>query len=88
MTRLVFRVPGREAPGFLRRQMRALEFRDRLQGDDVSAATVQALVEFLAEFVAEPEEIEARREALMEASQQEFEDLLTAIGGQAEAGPL
>lgn len=78
--RLVFRVPGREEPGFLLRAKQALEFREKL-GRDLTVEGLTAMVEFLAQFVAEPEEPKAKLEALWMASQAEFEELLTVVAG-------
>lgn len=81
---LHFEVPGSDAPGFLRRQRKALEFSQSLS-DNPTPEDLDKMVEFLAGFVTEPKKHEAKIEALWEASQDEFEALLKAITGELEA---
>ncbi|MFA5057026.1 MAG: hypothetical protein WC485_02840 [Opitutaceae bacterium] len=89
--RLVFRVPGPDAPGFLKRQRKALELQRATalaqQGRDPDAALAafDQTVEFLAEFVTEPADRAKATEALLEdVSQNDFDDMLTAIIGGPE----
>jgi len=75
---LRFEVPGKSAPGYLRRMRQALEFQQALSSD-VAPETLDKLVEYLTQFVIEPTDKAAKVEALWMASQDEFVAMLTAI---------
>jgi len=80
---LRFVVPDNSAPGFLRRQRQALEFREKMTGE-TSPETLDELVVYLAQFVTEPEDDAAKADALWMASQDEFMALLNALTGGDE----
>jgi hypothetical protein len=80
---LEFEIPGREAPGFLKRQREALKFRERMQGD-VTPETLDDLVDYLAQFVTSPAEKADKVAALWEASEAQFMTLLNALTGGDE----
>ena len=77
-----FQKPDRDAPGFLRRQRGVLEMRQRMTGD-LTPDSVDALVEFLLPYVLEPADRDQAREALWDASQEQFDDMLQALTGSA-----
>lgn len=81
---LRFEVPGKDAPGFLKRQRQALEFRQKLQGD-VKPESLDEMVEYLAQYVTEPEDAQAKRDVLWMASEAEFMALLNAVTGNTES---
>lgn len=83
MSVLRFDIPGPDAPGFLKRQRRVLEFQQKME-NDLRPETLDAMVEFLADFVTEPEDPEAKREALWDATQEQFMQLLQALSGEYE----
>lgn len=76
-----FAVPGPDAPGFLRRQRKALEFATAFGKGDTSPEMLDRLVEFLADYVTKPEGREDAIEALWDATQAQFEMLLNAVTG-------
>ena len=80
MTELEFIVPGPDAPGYLRRQRKALEFSNRLTGD-ASPELLDELVGFLVGYITQPTDPEAAKEALWDASEDQFNALLDAISG-------
>lgn len=87
--KLVFKAPGRQDRGFLRRNLRAAELRERLKSGPDSIETIWEVVRFLAEFVAEPPDHQGKLDALLDASQEEFEVMLIAAqGGFAGESPL
>jgi len=90
MAEIVLRVPGRDEPGYLRRMRAALEIQERLMRGDGGPALVDALVEFLLPYVSEPEDRETAREALLDASQTQFDDMVRAVsgGGQETSRPF
>jgi len=75
-----FTPPDKKTNGFLRRQRKALEFQNIIQ-QAASPEMLDKMVEFLVEFVTVPVEKEAKIEALWEASQEQFENMLQAITG-------
>lgn len=79
------RVPSRDEPGFLRRQRRILELRDKLS--DPTPQLLDELVEFLVEYVVEPADRDAAREALWDASEKQLFEALQALAG-VEQRPL
>ncbi|MBU2249249.1 MAG: hypothetical protein KKD77_21050 [Gammaproteobacteria bacterium] len=84
MTTLVFEAPGPDSPGYLRRSRQALEFQRSLS-DNPTPETLDRMVEFLAQYVSEPADHDAKIEALWMASKAQFNDLLTAISaGEGE----
>lgn len=76
--RLTLQLPSRQAPGFLRRQQQIARIQHALQGGDLSA--FGDLVDFLLPFVAEPADRAAARDALLDASQEQLEGALHALG--------
>jgi len=76
-----FQKPGKDEPGYLRRARKALEFKQKLK-DEPDPETLDEMVKFLADFVIEPQEREAKLEALWDASEAQFEQLLTVISGE------
>ncbi len=78
---LIFTPPDRHAPGFLRRNIRALELQKRLQKEP-SAEALMDMARFFADYVhsdngGDPLEL------LLDASQEQFERMVTAITGGA-----
>ncbi len=88
LPQLRFRAPGKDAPGYLRRQRQALEFSETLkQTENISAQTIDELVEFLLPFVTVPAKRDEAREALLDMSQGQFDDMLTEITGERKGVP-
>lgn len=75
-----FRVPGKDEPGFLRRQRDAVRFGSELRSNP-SVELMDEMVAFLAQFVEEPAGESEAIEALLDASQNQFQELLKAISG-------
>ena len=83
MTDLVFELPNKSTPGYLKRQRKALVFYKALTGDP-EPETVDEIVEFLVDFVTEPAEIEEAKEALRDASEDQFQLLFNAVLGRTD----
>lgn len=81
MAKIVISVPGPDAPGYLRRMRRLAAFAKAAQDEAMSPEMVDNLVEFLLDFVTEPEDRDEAREALYDLSQKEFEGILAQIIG-------
>lgn len=76
--KIIFEKPDREAPGYLRRQRQVLELRQRITGD-LTPESIDIMVEFLLPYVREPEDRDQAREALWDASQEQFDEMLSAL---------
>lgn len=79
MAKLTFRPPDKHAPGFLRRNIRALELQEQLKQDQ-SPEALLAFARFLAQFIEADNETDAL-EALLDASQSDFEAMTDALQG-------
>lgn len=86
MTELHFTLPGRETPGYLRRMREALRFQEMLNANP-SVEAMDAMVDFLLNYVDEPKDKAQARELLLDASEQQFMELLGAVTGEAEETP-
>jgi hypothetical protein len=84
MSKIVFTPPGPETPGYLRRLRSAIDYGKSLQADP-TPETLDKLVEFLLPYVTEPSDRDQALEALWDATETQFRELLAAItGGGAE----
>ena len=87
--KLRFEAPTADTPGFLRRTRSAMAFSEKINAGSLSPDLVDEMVDFLAQFITEPEDKEQAKEALLDASQAQFTDMLNAVmGGGADAVPL
>lgn len=80
---LEFSPPDADAPGYLLRQRNALELYEEVQ-QNPSPAVMDALVEFLAQYVSHPEKMDDRKEVLYSASENQIKSLISAIVGGGE----
>lgn len=78
---LVFKAPGKDAPGFLRRQRDALRFQERLTSGNIGPQLVDEMIALLLPYVEEPVDRAVAEEALLNASETEFQLMLKAITG-------
>ena len=83
MTEIVFNVPDEKTPGFLRRQMAANRFSELLRAGEVNQEYFENLITFLMGFISEPEDRDEAREALLDASQEQYMELLEAVNGRS-----
>jgi len=83
MTDIEFRLPDKSTPGYLRRQKEALRFLQQFK-QDPSPETIDMMVDFLVGFVVSPSEEDAAKEALWDASQEQFELLLNSVVGRED----
>lgn len=86
MVDLVFNPPDAQAPGFLRRQKKALQFMRAFNVDKPTPEMIDQMVEFLLDYVTEPAERDAARDLLWDASQEQIMTLMRAIGGGESDG--
>ncbi len=80
MSQLVFTPPTKETPGFLKRMRKALAFGAALK-DNPTPEAMDDMVAFLADYVTEPADRAEAIDALWDATQEQFEQMLSAITG-------
>ena len=83
MSKIVFAPPGPDTPGYLRRVRGALEYQRKLTTNPEPEA-IDSLVEFLLPYVEQPADRDEAREALWDASANQFNQLLSEIVGRSE----
>ena len=83
--KLKIEVPGREAPGYFRRQRVAMEVQKQL--GERTPESVDSMVNYLLPFVKEPVDRKVATEALWDASQEQIDEILAAIRGEREENP-
>ena len=86
MTKLVFSPPGPDTHGYLKRVRQALVFSRDIGSGNPSPETLDQMVEFLAQYVTEPQEYDQKVDALWMASANEYTALLRAVMGEAPEG--
>ena len=87
MSELVVKLPDKSTPGYLRRLMKADEFREKMREQGQGAEFYESLFEFLLTFVIEPEDRDEAREILLDASKEQYMDLLAVINGGGVENP-
>ena len=85
MSKIVFTPPSKDKPGYLRRSKRALELKVQFQ-EDPRPETVDNMVSFLLPYVTEPEDRGQAEEALWDASEAQFMQLMDLIAGKESEG--
>ena len=83
-TEIVFEVPGPEAPGYLRRLMAANKFTTMRNEGNITPEYYQNLITFLLAYIKKPADRDEAREALLDATQEQYMELLNAVNGKAE----
>ena len=81
---IVFEPPGVDAPGYLRRAKKSLEFRQKAFAKDSGPEVIDELVEFLLPYVKEPADRSEARETLLDASEAQFMQLIDAVSGESK----
>lgn len=100
-TNIVVKVPDKSSPGFLRRQIKTLEYAQAWQAartdasESQSAESLRVLqvawektIDHILEFVVEPSDRTVARTALLDASEDEIDNILAAIRGDEAKVPL
>jgi hypothetical protein len=79
VSELVFSVPDEHTPGYLRRVMAANRFNEMIKAGELTSAAYEDLITFLLGFITEPEDRALAREALLDATLEQYRDLLGLI---------
>lgn len=83
---LVIRTPKRTDRGFLRRQRHALMLKRKTEEGDISPELVDDMVNFILPYVESPRNRAAATELLLDASEEDFNSIITAITATAKGG--
>ena len=86
MSKLEFTVPDENSPGYLRRMMTISKFQQLITDGEIMEY-YDALIDFLLGFITVPKDKAEAREALLDASQKQYGELLTAAYGRANPTP-
>lgn len=81
MSQLIFTPPGKDAPGFLRRQRDALQFQQTIKAGNFGPELVDQMIALLLPFVESPADRAEAAEMLLDASEAQFETMLKAVQG-------
>ena len=85
MKKLNFEKPTPQTPGHLKRVKKGLEFRAKMKDRDVNDPTwLDDMVDFLADYVTEPEDRNEAKEALWDVTEEQYGDMIDAITGKQE----
>jgi hypothetical protein len=83
--RLVVKPPNKDDKGFLRRSRQAIGFSQKLK-DNPAIETIDEMVEFILQYVTTPKDRDKAKEGLLDASENEFLEILKSIGGGDREG--
>jgi len=81
MSKLVFKAPGKDEPGFLRRIRTALDFQEKLSVTGVTLEVLDAMIDFLLPYVQEPKNRKEARETLLDLTEEQFNELFDTVAG-------
>lgn len=85
MPEIRFAPPDADAPGYLKRAQRALAFEEMMASSEgMTVRLLDEMVDFLSTYISYPENRDEAHEALMEASQNQFNDLLASVVGASK----
>lgn len=83
-----YAIPSPQTSGYLRRLQKAIEFQSLFKSDSSNPETLEKMIDYMAGFITEPENPKEAREALLDATQEEYMALLKAIsGGDSPTSP-
>ena len=79
--------PKGDAPGYLLRLQKAENFRKFLRGEDTSGDFLELLYEYALPYVAEPVDREEAKQALMNASEDEYKEFMAFVASGGAENP-
>lgn len=80
-----YAIPSPQAKGFLRRLRSAQQI--ALKKTDPDENTIDAMCDYLLPFIVEPEDRDEARTALLDASKEEYEELMRFVNGGGAENP-
>lgn len=85
--KVVFELPSDSTPGYLRRMKHLAEFQKAQKDAVEEIARFEALCGFLTGYVREPTDPAEAKEALMDATKEQIDELFALIGGRKAQVP-
>ena len=86
MSKLVFKAPGKDEPGFLRRTRTALGFQEKLSVTGATLETLDAMIAFIMDYIQEPKDRKEAYEIMLDLTEEQFNDMFDEITG-GDANP-
>lgn len=74
-------LPTKDSPGFLRRAKRSIELMQKASDPQNNPTIIDELIEFILDFVVEPADRNEAREQLLDATEEQFNEIVAQIGG-------
>lgn len=87
MDNIVFQLPNKTTPGYLRRVKALTEFQKAQSAESDQLTKLNAMIDFLSGYVIEPADREKAKEALLDATQEQIDGLFELIVGKSEIIP-
>lgn len=87
MKKVVFELPDSSTPGYLRRMKSLAEFQNAQKNAADGIERFEKLCGFLSGYVKEPADPEEAREALLDATKEQIDELFALIGGRKAQVP-
>jgi hypothetical protein len=87
MTVIKIKMPGKDQPGYFRRQRMANELSEEMRKGEAKADTTDKFVKYILQFVIEPKDRKEAEEALWDASEAQVDEILEAMRGNKEPNP-
>ena len=87
LKKVVFELPDEKKPGYLRRLRNLAEFQKAQKNAKDEVERFEKMCAFLSGYIVEPTDPEEAKEALMDATKEQIDDLFALIGGKREIVP-
>lgn len=87
LKKVVFELPDSSTPGYLRRMKNLAEFQNAQKNAADEIERFEKLCGFLSGYVKEPADPEEAREALLDATKEQIDELFALIGGRKAQVP-
>ena len=84
---MVMRPPSADSPGFLKRMAQFVKFQDTVNKGSLDIPALEDLVQFLSEYVVEPEDRDEAKDMIWDLSENQFMKALSLMGGAADEVP-
>ena len=82
-----FAIPSPQTPGYLRRISASKELQKSREKSDPDANDITFMCDFLLPYIVEPADREEARNALLDASEEEYKELMLFVNGGGAENP-
>lgn len=83
MTEILVEPPDGKTKGYLRRLIAVSKYTEMLNNNDIRPEFYESLITFLLGFIVKPKDENEAREALLDASAEQYFEIMAAIKGDA-----